>query len=350
MASLRRRLGTALHVPGDLRHGLRQVSGRRGGDLPQDGHHHGVHKPRRLARGLEIESARRDQVLSRSPVSELPGVRGVSLRHGRRGQEGTPAQAGALRSARPDAMTGPVETAAGAAIQLELDDIQHFLVTRTPALAARYEFLSFPDASKGRAWLATMVEKVGSAKAVGSERLDSRWVTIGLTAEGLRSLGVNEASLATFPEEFRQGMAARASILATTGANHPDHWVGDLTSPKLHAIVILFAKDVAERERCKEEHQRFLERCGVEAISSLDLAAIPPLYVPDWHFGYRDRLSHPAIEGTGAEPTPGSGPPVKAGEFFLGYPDGTGLIPALPQPEILSRNGSFLAYLRLQEH
>ena len=32
---------------------------------------------------------------------------------------------------------------------LELDDIQHFLLTRTPALAARYEFLKFPDAKRG---------------------------------------------------------------------------------------------------------------------------------------------------------------------------------------------------------
>jgi deferrochelatase/peroxidase EfeB len=56
------------------------------------------------------------------------------------------------------------------------------------------------------------------------------------------------------------------------------------------------------------------------------------------------------IEGTGEDPTPGSGSPLKAGEFFLGYPDETGLVPALPQPEILSRNGSFLAYFRLQEH
>ena len=32
---------------------------------------------------------------------------------------------------------------------LELGDIQHFLVTRTRALAARYEFLSFRDPSSG---------------------------------------------------------------------------------------------------------------------------------------------------------------------------------------------------------
>src|SRR5882762_6555513 len=50
------------------------------------------------------------------------------------------------------------------------------------------------------------------------------------------------------------------------------------------------------------------------------------------------------------EPTPSSSPPIKPGEFFLGYPDEEGPAAALPQPEILSRNGSYLAYLRMQEH
>jgi deferrochelatase/peroxidase EfeB len=49
-------------------------------------------------------------------------------------------------------------------------------------------------------------------------------------------------------------------------------------------------------------------------------------------------------------PTPGSGPAIKSGEFFLGYPDETGLRPTLPVPELLSRNGSYLAYLRIEEH
>ncbi|MGH7682249.1 MAG: peroxidase, partial [Candidatus Eiseniibacteriota bacterium] len=75
---------------------------------------------------------------------------------------------------------------------IDLDDIQHFLVTRTPALAARYEFLTFPDPDKGRAWLGPMLEKVGSAKAVGTGELDSRWVTVALTWNGLRALGVDE--------------------------------------------------------------------------------------------------------------------------------------------------------------
>jgi deferrochelatase/peroxidase EfeB len=233
---------------------------------------------------------------------------------------------------------------------LELEDIQHFLVARTPALAARYEFLTFRSAEQGRAWLSAMVDTVGSATAVGTTSPDARWVTIALTWNGLRAFGLDDAALATFPEEFRQGMAARARMLGATGANHPDHWLGGLASPDLHAIVILFARDVPERDRCKARHAELIASCGAQVLSSLDLEAIPPYDYAKEHFGYRDRLSHPVIEGLGVVPAPGSGGPLKAGEFFLGYPDETGLTPALPRPEALTRNGSFLAYLRLEEH
>src|SRR5436305_10697716 len=235
---------------------------------------------------------------------------------------------------------------------LELDEIQHFLLARPRALAARYGFLTFRQPAGGRAWLSGIIDKVGTGQVVGSGgATDSRWVTVAFTWNGLRALGVPEASLATFPEESRQGMAARAEVLGDTGANHPDHWVGGLASPSLHAIAILFARDRAERERCRSEHLGLVERCdGVEVLSSLDLDATPPLDHAHDHFGYRDRLSQPTIEGCGDEPTPGSGGPLKAGEFILGYPDESGPGPALPKPEILSRNGSFMAYRRLEEH
>jgi Dyp-type peroxidase family len=233
---------------------------------------------------------------------------------------------------------------------LELDEIQHFLLTRTPALAARYEFLTFRERASGQAWLAGLIDKVGTGKSVGSASPDSRWVTLAFTWNGLRALGLDEASLAAFPEEFRQGMAARAEVVGATGANHPDHWVGELANPALHAIAILFARDVAERERCKREHDQYLSQIGdVETLSGLDLEAIYP-GEPREHFGYRDRLTHPVIEGTGEVSPPGSLPPIKAGEFFLGYMDESGTKPLMLQPETLFRNGSYLAYLRLQEH
>ena len=244
--------------------------------------------------------------------------------------------------------------ATGTATQtvLELDDIQHFLLMRPRALAARYGFLTFRDPAEARQYVGRVADYVGTgARVAGATEIDSRWVTIAFTWNGLRALGVDEASLATFPEEFRQGMAARAGILGDSGANHPDQWTGGLASPELHAIVILFARDVAERDRCVREHQeRVAPFTGVQALSTLDLEATPPYEYAHDHFGYHDRLSQPAVEGTGDVPTPGSGAPLKPGEFFLGYPDEEGVTPPLPQPEILSRNGSYLAYRMLHEH
>ena len=56
-----------------------------------------------------------------------------------------------------------------------------------------------------------------------------------------------------------------------------------------------------------------------------------------------DGISYPSIEGIGI---PGSNPqeaPLKAGEFILGYPDETGNLPPMPQPEVLGRNGTYVA-------
>src|SRR5260370_28592442 len=118
-------------------------------------------------------------------------------------------------------------------------------------------------------------------------------------------------------------MAARAEIIGTTDANHPDNWAGGLASKELHAIVILFARDIAERERCRHEHREYLlQQCdGVKVLSSLDLEAIPPFTYAHEHFGYRDRLSQLCIQGIGAESTPGSSPTIPPPSLVLNYPD-----------------------------
>ena len=235
---------------------------------------------------------------------------------------------------------------------LELDDIQHILLTRVPALTGRYEFLSFRSAAGGRAWLSAIADKVQSATATqDSINQDRRWVTVAFTWSGLHALGLDEVSLSTFPEEFKQGMVARAEVLGDTGDSHPENWVGGLARPDLHAIAILFARDTAERERSRAEHDKLVARCeGVEVLSTLDLDATPPFEYAHDHFGYRDRLSQPVIEGSGEIPTPGSGAPLMPGEFILGYPDESGQPYPMPQPDILSRNGSYMAYRRMEEH
>ena len=37
-----------------------------------------------------------------------------------------------------------------------------------------------------------------------------------------------------------------------------------------------------------------------------------------------------------------------AGEFILGYPNETGVLPPMPEPEVLGRNGSYVVLRKLQ--
>ena len=163
---------------------------------------------------------------------------------------------------------------------LEFDDIQHILLdARSRAHGTiRIRVVSAARPTDGAGCPRSSTRSTRPRRRRGSLAEDARWVTVAFTWNGLRALGVDDRSLATFPDAFKQGMAARATILGDTGANHPDHWVGGVASPDLHAIVILFARDAAERERCRSEHQTLLAACpGVEVLSSLDLRGDPAI-------------------------------------------------------------------------
>ena len=164
---------------------------------------------------------------------------------------------------------------------LEFDDIQHILLTRTPAITGRYEFLTFDTPQGGRAWLTALLDKVSSATdAVATMNESDRWVTLAFTWTGLRALGVDDESLASFPDAFREGMASRAPILGDTGGAAPEHWVGGLAGEDLHAIAILFSRTDEQCRRSIEEHDKLLDRTdGVRSRSHLDLNATRPPWV-----------------------------------------------------------------------
>jgi hypothetical protein len=83
---------------------------------------------------------------------------------------------------------------------------------------------------------------------------------------------------------------------------------------------------------------------GVSIIYQLKVGMLPTVRT---HLGYRDGIGDPLIEGNDSPAYPGQGPAIKAGEFILGYPDETGNLPPMPQPEVLGRNGTYLAFRKL---
>jgi Dyp-type peroxidase family len=85
---------------------------------------------------------------------------------------------------------------------------------------------------------------------------------------------------------------------------------------------------------------------GVSVIYRQDAQVLPGGREP---FGFKDGISHPAVEGS---PVPGSNRqelPLKAGEFVLGYPDETGALPPMPRPDVLGRNGSYVVVRKLHQ-
>ena len=62
---------------------------------------------------------------------------------------------------------------------------------------------------------------------------------LAFTWTGLQALGIDANTLASFPEDFRDGMAARATRLGDVGDSAPEHWEGWLGSRDVHGILMV---------------------------------------------------------------------------------------------------------------
>jgi Dyp-type peroxidase family len=168
---------------------------------------------------------------------------------------------------------------------------------------------------------------------------------VAFTYHGLKALGVPEDSVESFAPEFRQGMAARAAELGDRGESSPDHWEKPLGSPHVHIALAALASDTAGLETMLERARQAHEQLpGIEPIWRQDCYQ---LSTGRTSFGFKDGIGQPDVESSGLPPTNPHQPPIKAGEFILGYPDETGSLPPMPTPEILGRNGAYLVFRKL---
>src|SRR4029077_11306461 len=230
---------------------------------------------------------------------------------------------------------------------LELDDIQSGVLRPRPApYAAAYVLFRVDEATAGRELMRRMHAVVASAAHPESPAGDT-WISVALSFQGLKALGVPQASLDSFSPEFQQGMAARAGILGDTGESSPQHWETPLGSADVHVVLTALAPDSERLEaalaRARQEYQKI---SGITAIWRQNCHALPNEREA---FGFKDGISHPAIEGSGIT---GSNPferPLRPGEFVLGYPDEMGDVPATPKPDVLGRNDSYVVFHKSQQ-
>ena len=76
------------------------------------------------------------------------------------------------------------------------------------------------------------------------------WVSAALSFQGLKALGVPQDTLESFPLQFRQGMAARATELGDVGDSTPENWEKPFGTPDVHVGLSALSPDAAGLERC----------------------------------------------------------------------------------------------------
>jgi Dyp-type peroxidase family len=225
---------------------------------------------------------------------------------------------------------------------LDVSDIQATVLRpRLSPYKGEYVILRVDDAAQGREMVRRLIPHVAPADDWWVPTLPG-WLGIAFTYQGLKSLGVPAASLVSFPKEFREGMAARASILNDVGDNAPANWEYPFGSTDMHVALAIYSKDDRSLETVLERaRQSHHDLPGVSVIYRMKFSELPGGRNP---FGFRDGLHNPHLEGSGFHAHPGYGPLVKAGEFVMGYPDELGHIATSPEPEVLRRNGTFVAF------
>jgi Dyp-type peroxidase family len=229
-------------------------------------------------------------------------------------------------------------------------------------------FFQIPDATRGRAWLAATVGDIAAATSdkvlafndkfsLARKRLGGRdpapsgpmkatWVNVAFTHAGLEKLGVSQADLQAFPEEFRDGMAKRAWQLGDVDESAPDRWIEPLRSQAIHGVLMV-AADVAAHCEAEAGRQRIgLQRRGLKLLHVQSGMVRQGDQHGREHFGFKDGISQPGIVGLPETINPGPDS-VEPGEFVLGHRSERAPA-AVPSPA-WAADGSYLVFRRLRQ-
>jgi Dyp-type peroxidase family len=219
------------------------------------------------------------------------------------------------------------------------------------------------DAEAGRQFLRELLPQV--TRAIRSWPLRAKpaekppeTLNVALSWNGLRAIGVPGRLLATFPKEFQDGMASRASVLGDT----LESWDEELKPGTLHLLITVTAQSQTTRDdRMKTLHDRIAQAgSALEAVHEVNAELIEREGEPyaREHFGFADGIGQPSIRGEGLGPWGGRGQGVptengwrdmEPGEFVLGYRDEDGDFPDAP-PDPLGKNGSYMVVRKLHQN
>ena len=216
----------------------------------------------------------------------------------------------------------------------------------------RYLILEIAEPGAARRWLAASVSgrRDGVPQITPGDWGENKPATcfnIGLTYEGLRALGTPSASLGMFPNEFVEGMTARALKLGDVGPSAPETWPEPFNDPKrIHLIATIYAENVTQLDEV--EKRAIADKSALTLLGKREGHNFRSDFV---HFGYRDNITQPRFEqvpDSGRHPD--KQPKAPLGTVLLGHRTNLeGLMWQVPQPRELGHNGTFNAFRVLEQ-
>ncbi len=239
---------------------------------------------------------------------------------------------------------------------LDPADIQGNILRGYHKPVVRHLVLGVRDPAAARQWLADATG--GDAAVAPQVTTAERWaeppnwcLNVGLTHAGLAALSVPDVVLDSFPEEFRQGMAARAVKLGDTGPSHPDTWKPEWRDPAaVHLVVSVHADEEGHLDQPCNHVLGAARGTAFAPLAQLDGRSFPDGVV---HFGYVDGIAQPRLAGVPPDDTsarPDRQPEVELGAVLLGHPTPVeGVRWEVPQPDVVGHNGCFSAFRVLEQ-
>ena len=234
------------------------------------------------------------------------------------------------------------------------------------------------DVDKARAWLAALIP---STEADPYPAEDGITLNVAFTYGGLKTLGVRREDLEKLPQEFREGMEARAGMIGDTGDAHPRRWTlprrcradpdGEAPPAPIEAPPVeLCEVDLVLQLRTNSNYRGHdvlgdpahplaarvaalaaasdrtgVELLGMESMRRAWLEDGSHAAVAKDHFGFLDGFSQPV-------PPPNEHVPerdrVSLGELLIGYANDRGDPPPQTASELWS-DGSFLVIRKLKQ-
>lgn len=247
----------------------------------------------------------------------------------------------------------------------QLSDIQGFGLAGFLKDHQEVLFVRFPNAAAGKALLEWLQPRTASAWEVGRfneifsevkrrggrETLCATWIATLLSASGYAALGVATSGLPAGEgvNAFNAGMAARFQQIGDTD---PDDISSSWLAPfqpgaGVHLCIVVASDEQDDLGEWVTSIGNEVDASGCEVVFQERGETLPEPLTGHEHFGFKDGVSQPAIDGYDPAPQPNEPAAVAPGEFVLGYANAHGT--TLTPTGTLWTNGSFAVFRRLTQ-